>query len=410
MSSVDRSPSRVPPTPGIEGAGVVLSLIRSGRARTVTELAATMDVARSTVAQRVNHLVSAGLVAIGPAVLAEPAGRGRPAAVLSFRPGAGVVLVGQLGMTGARVAATDLEGAILAERFDPFPIEAGPEHVVDELEASLTGVLADAGKNGGDIRGVGVGLPSAVELATMRAPVTPMGPRWEDYPVAARLESRFGAPSFVGTDVNLLALGEQRSAWPEADVLLCVKVGSVIGCGVVVRGEVVQGAQGAAGNIGHIAVPGDETPCVCGSRGCLDAVAGGRALVARLQREGLSVTDVRHLTNLAREGVPAAAHAVREAGRCIGEVLAYAVNLLNPDVITVWGYLASADTELLAGMREAVYGRSLPATTKSLHLVRARLGEGAGLVGAAMMVVSQILSPEAVDASVAAWAVTAEGH
>jgi predicted NBD/HSP70 family sugar kinase len=178
----------------------------------------------------------------------------------------------------------------------------------------------------------------------------------------------------------------------------------VIGCGVVVGGQVVQGAQGAAGNIGHIAVPGDRTPCVCGGTGCLDAVAGGRAVVERLRRDGLPVRDVAHLADMASDGVPAAAQAVREAGRCIGEVLAYAVNLLNPQVVTVWGYLASADTELLAGVREAVYRRSLPVTTKSLQLVRARLGEGAGLVGAAMMVVSQVLAPDAVDATLGTWA------
>jgi predicted NBD/HSP70 family sugar kinase len=86
---------------------------------------------------------------------------------------------------------------------------------------------------------------------------------------------------------------------------------------------------------------------------------------------------------------------VRTAGRRIGEVLASAVNLLNPDVITVWGYLA--DAELLAGIRETVYQQSLPAATGSLKLVPAQLGDDAGLVGAAMIVVSKILAPDAID-------------
>lgn len=167
--------------------------------------------------------------------------------------------------------------------------------------------------------------------------------------------------------------------------------------GIVIGGQLVHGAQDMAGNTGHIAVPGNTTPCVCGNVGCLDAVAGGRALVARLRDRGLEVRDVPHLVSLASDGVPAAAEAIRAAGRHLGEVLAYAVNLLNPDVVAFWGYLADAEAELLAGVRESVYQRSLPSATKSLQLVRTRLGQHAGVVGGAMIVISEILRPSAVD-------------
>lgn len=388
----------------VDRAGEVLSLIRGGRARTIGELATAMNLARSTVAQRVSHLVADGLVVAGPVSHAgsptgSPAGRGRPAAILQFNTGAGVVLVAQLGMTGARVAIADLGGALLAEHFEPFPIESGPEAVIDHLEQSLIEVLAAAGRSRREVRGLGIGVPGSIDLSDKS---TPPAARWDRFPVGGRLQAAFGVPAFVDNDVNLLALGEQRSAWPGTDVLLCVKVGSVIGCGMVINGEVVRGAQGVAGNIGHIAVPGDTTPCVCGNVGCLDAVAGGRALVTRLQAAGLPVRDVPHLVALAREGVPEAAQAVRVAGRQIGEVLAYAVNLLNPGVVAVWGYLADVEAELLAGIRESVYQRSLPSTTQSLQLVRARLGDEAGLVGAATLVVSQILRPDMVDEHLAA--------
>src|ERR1700733_2623883 len=380
----------VSPTARVDRAGEVLSLIRGGRARTIGELASAMNLARSTVAQRVSHLVADGLVVAGPVGQAESQGaRGRPAAVLQFNAGAGVVLVAQLGMTGARVAIADLGGALLAERFEPFPIESGPEAVIGHLEQSLIAVLAAAGRSRSEVRGLGIGLPGSIDLSEKNIP---QAARWDRFPVGGRLEAAVGVP----------ALGEQRSAWPGSDVLLCVKTGSVIGCGIVINGEVVRGSQGVAGNIGHIAVPGDATPCVCGNVGCLDAVAGGRALVTRLQAAGLPVRDVRHLVALAQEGVPQAAQAVRVAGRQIGEVLAYAVNLLNPGVVAVWGYLADVEAELLAGIRESIYQRSLPSTTQSLQLVRARLGDEAGLVGAATLVVSQILRPEVIDEHLAA--------
>lgn len=391
LESEGRSPTVV-----VEGAGAVLSLIREGRAQTVSQLAAAMDMARSTVMQRVERLIAAGLVVSGAPFPGEtPGGRGRPASLFQFNADSGVILVAQLGMTGARVAATNLNGSILAENFEPFPIESGPQAVTDQLKESLAAVLGDAGRSGGDVRGVGIGLPSAIELSSARPADATPGMSWDGFSITDQMHDAFGVPVFVDNDVNLLALGEHASGWPQSDVLLCLKVGSVIGCGTVIHGKVVQGAQRVAGSIGHTSLVGDQTPCRCGNVGCLEAVASGRALVAQLRAEGLAVDDVRHLALLAREGVPAAVQAVRTAGRRIGEVLASAVNLLNPDVITVWGYLA--DAELLAGIRETVYQQSLPAATGSLKLVPAQLGDDAGLVGAAMIVVSKILAPDAID-------------
>jgi predicted NBD/HSP70 family sugar kinase len=397
---MDSTAAPVMPPPSaarIERAGEALSLIRSGRAQTIGELAMAMSLARSTVVERLRHLSAAGLVITGPAdalsAPGAPGPRGRPTAILRFNANGGVILAAHLGITGVRVAVTDLDGVLLAERFAPFDVETGAEVVLSHLEQSLLTVLAEAGRERSELRGVGIGVPRSIELSVAAA--SPAS--WSEFAIKGRMETAFGVPTFVDNDVNLLALGEQRSVWPDTDVLLCVKVGSVIGCGVVINGEVVRGAQGIAGNIGHIAVPGNTTSCACGNIGCLDAVAGGRALVARLQAEGLAVRDVDHLAALAEQGVPQAAKAIRVAGRQLGEVLAYAVNLLNPGVVAVWGYLADAEAELLAGIRETVYQRSLPSATQSLQLVRARLGSGAGLVGAAMLVISQIFEPSTMD-------------
>ena len=178
-----------------------------------------------------------------------------------------------------------------------------------------------------------------------------------------------------------------------------------IGCGIVVDGRIHRGADGAAGDIGHIRVT-DETAepltCSCGNVGCLEAHAGGAAMAARLRSEGLEAVDSRAVVELARAGEPAAVRLVRDSGRLIGEVLAASVNLYNPSVIVIGGDVAEAHEQLLAGVREVVYQRSLPLATRHLRIVRSGLADRAGVIGAAVMVIEHVLSAEAIDAAIAA--------
>jgi predicted NBD/HSP70 family sugar kinase len=359
----------------------------------MSELAAAMDMARSTVAQRVGLLVEGGFVVTSADGTSR---RGRPATLLSFDPRIGVILAAHLGMTGARVAVTDLAGTILARRSLDFSIVAGPESVLGAVKQTFEGLLADCDEAHARVMGIGIGLPSMVELVTAGQPRALASP-WEDYPIEDHFMGEYGVRTLVDHDVYLMALAEQHFRWPEAEVLLCVKVGTVIGCGVVVAGKVVRGAQAMAGEIGHTRVAGDDTPCWCGNIGCLDAVAGGGALAHALAVQGLPCGSARDVARLAASGVPEAVQVVRRAGRDIGDVIAGAVNLLNPDVIALWGYLTEADEQLFAGIRETIYQRSLPASTRRLQLVRARLGDDAGTTGAAMMVIEDIFSDASVN-------------
>lgn len=387
-------------TAGADRVGEVLDLVRSGSARTLTELAASMGLARSTVAQRVERLVAHGLLRTAGDTTAV---RGRPPTVLEFDPTAGAVLVAHLGLSASRVAVTELAGTVLADAVVPVRVGAGPQVVVEQLATEFDRLLHGVGLRRDDVLGVGLGLPGAIELSTARSATGERpAPDWADYPLADRLTAEFGAPTLIDSDLNVLALGEQRFSWPDADVLLCLKVGTVIGCGTVVGGRAVRGAQALSGEIGHTWVPGRDAPCLCGNSGCLNAVAGGGALATALAAQGLPTAHASDVARLAREGVPAAVQAVRGAGRDIGEVLAGAINLLNPAVIAVWGYLAEAEEPLFAGIRETVYRRSLPAATRTLRLVPARLGDAAGVRGAAMTVIDHILAPDAVDRTVAA--------
>jgi predicted NBD/HSP70 family sugar kinase len=140
-----------------------------------------------------------------------------------------------------------------------------------------------------------------------------------------------------------------------------------------------------------------DVPCRCGNTGCLEAVAGGGAIAARLRGSGVAVDTTQDIVDLVRSGDVAAGQAVRQAGRDIGTVLAASVSLLNPARIVVGGILAGAGEHLIAGIREVVYQRSLPLATRDLRITPSEAGAQAGVVGAATLVTEQYLAPSSID-------------
>jgi predicted NBD/HSP70 family sugar kinase len=377
------------------GPGALLELVRNGTAVTRADLVRFTGLARSTVAQRVDTLLASGL--IYEAGDSASTG-GRPAAALAFNRTSGVVLVADLGATQARVAISDLAGTALADRVGALDIALGPTPVLEWAAERFGELLHEAGKSADDLRGIGIGVPGPVDFDTGRPVSPPIMPGWDGFPIPEFMAASYGAPVFVDNDVNLMALGEHRSSWPETDDFLLIKVGTGIGCGIIVGGRIHHGADGAAGDIGHIRATSREgVICRCGNTGCLEAVAGGRALAQQLTATGAKASGSRDVVRLVLAGNPTAVLLVRDAGRALGEILAGIVNFFNPSVIAIGGDIADAHEHLLAGVREGIFGRSLPLATRDLRVVRCRLGDRAGITGAAMMVTDQILAPAAVD-------------
>jgi predicted NBD/HSP70 family sugar kinase len=392
--TVAKSPS---PVSSAASAGALLHLIREEVAVTRADLARATGLARSTVAQRVDALIAEGLVHdTGGSVSTG----GRPPAVLVFNRDAGVVLAADLGATHSRVAISDLAGALLAERAGDLDIALGPERVLEWLDERFTELLAEVGRSRDDVRGIGVGVPGPVEFASGRPVNPPIMPGWDDFAIPEWFADRYRAPVLVDNDVNIMARGEHRMHWRDTDHLLLIKVGTGIGCGIVADGHIHRGARGAAGDIGHIQVTNSEDViCRCGNIGCLEAIAGGQALADRLAAAGEDASRSRDVVRLVRSGHSGAIRMVRDAGRTLGEVLAGTVNFFNPAVIVIGGDIAEAHAQLLAGVREGVFSRSLPLATRDLRIVPSRLGDRAGVIGAATTVIEHVLSPDAVDRS-----------
>jgi predicted NBD/HSP70 family sugar kinase len=380
---------------GSSGAGELLRLMLDGVPRTRAELITMTGLARSTVGARVDALLAAGLLTTSGEAASTG---GRPPARLVFNPDAGVVIGADLGATHALVALTDLRGRVVAEKALRIDISAGPEPVLDRVSRTARALLSSAGHAREHLVGVGVGLPGPVEHSTGRPVLPPIMPGWDHYDVPGHISRALGGPVLVDNDVNLMALGEHATVYPHVEHMIFVKVATGIGAGIISGGRLHRGAQGAAGDLGHVAaLHGGDTPCTCGNIGCLEAVASGPAMVRALRERGVDAGDSRGLIRMAKQGDLEATAAIREAGREIGHVLASCVSLLNPSVIAVGGIVAQSAESLLAGIREVVYGRSLPLATGELQIVASRTGGHAGVIGAATMVIQHVLSAEQVE-------------
>ncbi|GAA0623482.1 ROK family protein [Kribbella sandramycini] len=367
------------------GSDLFLRLLLDGRPRTRAELVDSSGLGRSTVNIRIESLLSTGLVV--PYDDAESTG-GRPAARFRFNPAALVILAADIGATHVTVALTDLHGEILDRANTPLSIAEGPEAVLRTVAKTGRALLRSTGRAKTELAGIGIGLPGPVEHSTGRPNHPPIMPGWDAYDVAGRLRDEFAVPVLVDNDVNIMALGEHATQYAEVEHLLFLKVATGIGAGIISGGRLHRGAQGAAGDIGHIQTPGNTEMCRCGNLGCLEAVASASALAAKLD----GASSSQDIVDLVRAGNTAATSAVRQAGREIGTVLAAAVNLLNPSVIVVGGSLSQAGDSLLAGIRETLYARSLPLATTGLRIVTAHAGQDAALRGAAILVQQHVLA------------------
>lgn len=359
-----------------------------------------MDVtglARSTVSQRVDVLISEGYII--EAGEARSTG-GRPPTTLAFNSERGVVLAADIGATHSRFAVCDLDSDPIAETTVDLSVSEGPEAVLGVAETTFDALLDSTGHDASDLAGVGIGVPGPVDFTAGRAIHPPIMFGWHDFPIRDRFRDRYDVTTLVDNDVNIMALGDYWSIGRSVDDLLFVKVGTGIGSGLILGGHLHRGARGAAGDIGHIQAGATDVVCRCGNIGCLEASAGGGALANQLAAMGYDTSNSRDVVDLVETGNADAVQMLRQAGRLIGEALSSVVNLLNPELVVIGGDLARPGQTLVAAVREVVYKRSLPLSTANLRIQESPLGDRAGVIGAAALVLDHVLHPEAVDASI----------
>lgn len=389
----------------VASAGEVLTLIRSGRAATRPDVGRLTGLSRTAVAARLDALLDAGLIV----ETQEPGGGvGRPPVRLRFRDGAGVVAAAAIGRSRTRLSITDLAGEVLASgEIDQAGREVGlhPDDVLRQVVAELAGLLARVTIEA-PLVAVGVSIPGTVDVEAGSSLDSPIMRRWSGLPLAPYFEGLGGGqpvPVYVENDTNVIALAEADAHLADHADALILKASTGLGAAIVAGGRLQHGARGAAGDIGHVKygrAAGLE--CRCGDTGCVEAVAGGWALVRDLGGQAAGITHVRDVVGRALDGDAAARQAIRASGQIIGEVLAVAVTLLDPAVIVVGGDMAPAYDLLVSGMRETLYRDATATASRDLQVVAATHSADSGVRGTAALALRRVLSPEAVDARLAA--------
>ncbi|MGL5819128.1 MAG: ROK family protein [Phycicoccus sp.] len=376
------------------GPGDVLDLIRRSGQLTRGGIVDHTGLSRVTVAQRVDALLSAGVIRPGREAVATG---GRMRGTLVFDTDHSAVLTAAVDTTHTRVCLTDLAGGILAEQASDTRIANGPSRTLDDIAVVARSLLESLGVRADQVCGVGVSVPGPVDPGSGRPSQPPMMPGWDGYPIAEHLQDAFApVPVHTANDADVAALGEHAAGFPRSRSLCLVKVGTGIGTGLVIDGRLYPGADGGAGDIGHVRVRRDsDALCQCGARGCLAALASGRAVARGLAELGIPARSGREVGELIAQGNPDAARLTQDAGRLVGEVLATAVSVLNPEVVLVGGALASAP--LLAGVRETLYSLALPRATRHVVLQLGSLGEDAATVGLTRLVVDHEYAAEAIN-------------
>jgi glucokinase len=305
-----------------------------------------------------------------------------------------------LGGTKVALAVVDAEGRVVSRHKKPTEPQRGPERVVEDVIACLDECLDEQARARARILGVGFSGQVDEEAGLVRS--APNLPGWKDVELRRMLEQALDVRAVISNDVHVIALGERaHGAGRGCDDLVVVFVGTGVGAGVVTGGQLLCGARGYAGELGHMPVVVGGRECSCGSRGCLEAYVGGWAIGARAREAvaedpqaggrlvelagGHEEIDAAAVGRAYDDGDALARRLVDETGNYLGAGLGGAVNLFNPERLLLGGGVIDGVPDLVEMGRERLRDHALGVACERLEVRPAELGADAGVVGAALL-------------------------
>lgn len=387
-------------------SGHLLRIIWERQEISRAALARATGMSPSTVSAIVSELEQAGLVRFARAGASTG---GRRPQLVSFRDEVFVLLGVELGASHVEVAALDFRGHVLAHQTRTTPTQHDPAASLQTIEELSRLCLAADGVRSRRLVGIGVAAPSPIDPSRAGQLSPLILPKWRGVDLHQEIHDQFQVPVFVENDANAGAVAEQWwGAGTDGADLTYIKLGTGIGAGHIISGQLHRGAGGTAGEIGHFAIDPNGPLCACGNRGCLTTLIGTPALFTRARERGIEGDGdplrVDHVIDSARTGELAAVRLFDAVGEDLGLAVAGMLNLLNPSTVVIGGELARAGELLLGPLRAAVTGRALFSSIADTRIVATELGSRAIAVGAATLVLREALEdrtlfPNAVSTS-----------
>jgi predicted NBD/HSP70 family sugar kinase/biotin operon repressor len=360
----------------------LLDTLRRHGSASRAQLARLTGLSRSTVSTLVADLQASGLV-----VEREPDARapqqGRPPTLLTLDRSAGLVLGVDFGHEHVHVAIADLSRTILAERVHELDVDRSASRALDAAAELADAVVAAAAVDRARILGAGAGLSGPIDVSAGTVHAGKILPGWTGVRPVDELAARLGLPVHLDNDANLGALAEVTlGAGIGARDAIYIMVSGGVGAGLILGGELYRGTGGTAGELGHVLVDETGPICRCGNRGCLETMAGGRAITDLLRPSHGDDLTLEAVIALADEGDSGARRAIADAGRVLGRSVAAIVNTFNPELVVVGGTVSAAGDVLLDPLREAVHRYAIPSAAEEVRIARGVLGDRAEVLGA----------------------------
>lgn len=304
-----------------------------------------------------------------------------------------------LGGTNIKAAVFDENRRIVRERSDRTNAEGGPSHVLNKIKHIVRQMLQELKANDADVACMGLGIPGLLDPKEGLSIFSPNFPDWENVHVVKEMNNEFSFPIYIDNDVRVNLYGEWYfGAGKGFSNIVLITLGTGLGSGIVVDGNVLYGTTASAGEIGHMNMYREGRPCRCGSSGCLgryvSAVGMVRTFTERLEQGQTSLIQgwvggsyqkitAKMISDAYDLGDNLAMEVMHETGRMLGFGLSNAINLFNPELIIIGGGMAAAGDRLLCTVRETVQQHSLQLSSQACKVVQAELGERAGVYGAA---------------------------
>lgn len=358
----------------------------------------------ATITNVVNDLLKEDIVIETGLVESEG---GRPRTILAVNPQHGYFIGVDLGETHVQLDLFDLHMTKQkTARYLVAPQDNSPEQFIRHIVNGLDELLKTEGLKPEMILGVGVGLPGLVERGGKYNVSSPIW-KWENVPFGEMLRSRITLPVFLDNGAKAMALAETWfGAGRGYQNLIVVLLGTGIGSGIITHGSLYRGPTNSAGELGHTVIVLDGRSCRCGSRGCLEAYAGAPGMIATLHdlapdspllrtndEDDDQLAILNNLVAAIEQGDPTAIETVRATAYYLSAAIANVVNLFNPEMIVVGGWVGlQIGSAILDYLREYVDQYALPPLRKVVQIEISQLGQDAICMGAACLVLDQFLA------------------